>query len=234
MELTFSDDKPILLCGDHHGEYHAVLDAIKRLDIRDCYIIHVGDGGEGFILNPEKQQREFEYYNNIFQHRNIIYCSIRGNHSNPYYFRSSQVNLDNFKLLEDYTIVSYKSKTIQLIGGAISIDRCIRKSGRDYWEEEAVDFDKSKCKKVDVLITHTSPQWCFPYGCDNPMVNSWCARDHKLRGEIIEERLILEEIFKACQPSVYAYGHFHVSHSEFQKGCLCKALTINELWELKV
>ena len=234
MNLTFSDDKPIILCGDHHGDYQAVISLLKKNQITDCYLIHVGDGGEGFTLNTEKQHREFAYYNDIFKHKNIVYCSIRGNHSNPYYFRSGLVNLDNFKLLEDYSTISYKNKTIQLIGGAVSIDRSIRKSGRDYWEDEVIEFDRAKCKKVDVLITHTAPTWSFPYGCTSDIVKMWCNRDSSLFKEIVHERLIMEEIVNCCEPSLLAYGHFHVSHIDKIRNCVCKALAINELWELRI
>ena len=52
---------------------------------------------------------------------------------------------DNFKLVEDYTIMQYGDKLIQFIGGAISVDRSGRKEGTSYWKDEGVEFKKNKC-----------------------------------------------------------------------------------------
>lgn len=227
------ENKPLYFLGDHHGEYQAINNIIKHNDMKDCYILHVGDGGEGFIPFERKQQRQYEYHNNFFKGRGIRYFSIRGNHSNPEHFKGN-VNLSNFTLLEDYSVLTYNNKTIQLIGGAISLDRVYRKQGVSYWEDEPINFDAAKCKEVDVLITHSAPNWCFPYGLNNDIVKRWCSLDSKLLQDLTEERELLAKVFDLCKPSVYAYGHFHMSHIEHIKNCVCKALAINEFWDPRI
>jgi len=223
---------PMYFMGDNHGEYQYMFDLINHYDIKNCYFIHLGDGGEGF-LPFEKQLRQFNLLNEFFKARNIQYMSIRGNHSDPFYFKGdNRINLSNFELIEDYTIMKYKDKLIQFIGGAISIDRAHRNKGTSYWEEELVVFEEDKCQKVDMLITHTAPSWCFPQQF-NKMVYDWALEDAYLLDELTNERLLIDNIFNICKPSLHLYGHFHNSHTETVNSCIHKLLNINEIWEIK-
>ena len=218
--------------GDNHGAYNDVMHLVKHNDIKDSYLIHVGDGGEGF-LSSEKQLRQFNVLNDFFKSRNVFYKSIRGNHSDPSYFKEEKrVNLSNFELIEDYTIMKYNNKLIQFIGGAISIDRVARTEGMSYWIDEPVYLNRDKCQKVDVLVTHTAPSWCFPQKF-NGIVYNWSLRDAYLLEELTNERAIMDEIFKICQPSLHLYGHFHSSHFEETRGCVHRLLDINEIWEYR-
>ena len=149
--------KPIFITGDNHGKYDVLFRFIEAYDIRDCILIHVGDGGIGFI-SAEKQQRQFEHYNDRFKSRGIEYLSIRGNHDDPAYFDGS-VNLSHFKLLPDYHTQIINDEKFLFVGGAISIDRKIRKEGFSYWKDEPFVLDKSKIEECDVLITHSAPIW---------------------------------------------------------------------------
>lgn len=226
---TLNKNKPLLFLGDHHGEWNFVFDIITSKKIENCYIICVGDGGEGFI-HKDKQLRQFELLNNRFKKYNIEYLSIRGNHSDPVYFQGlNRVSLSNFELLEDYTVAEYDDKTIQFIGGAVSIDRTARKEGVSYWVDESVKLDREKCKEVDILVTHTAPSWCFPQQF-NQMVYGWALEDAYLIGDLSNERAIMDEIFKLCKPKLHLYGHFHNSWTEEINGCKHKLLDINEIW----
>lgn len=227
---NLNKNKPLLFLGDHHGEWNFVFDIIKSKNISNCHIVCVGDGGEGFIPKP-KQLRQFENLNNLFKKYDIEYKSIRGNHSDPSYFTvEDRIQLSNFELIEDYTVMEYNDKTIQFIGGAISIDRTRRKEGISYWEGEAVNFDRDKCKEVDILVTHTTPSWCFPQQF-NEMVYGWAREDAYLLEDLTDERAVMDEIFKICKPRLHLYGHFHTSVTEKINGCNHKLLDINEIWE---
>jgi len=230
--MKILDNYPMYFMGDNHGDYDRMFELIKEYDLKDCHFIHLGDGGEGF-LETAKQCRQFVYLNDFFKARNIQYKSIRGNHSDPFYFTgSSKFTASNFELIEDYTVVEYNGKKIQFIGGAISIDRSHRTEGVSYWADETLVFDESKCEKIDILITHTAPSRCFPQKF-NDMVLYWTAQDKTLMAELLEERKMLDSIFDICQPSLHLYGHFHSSHTEEINGCMHKLLNINEIWEYK-
>ena len=234
MDTTLSiknlkKNKPLLFLGDHHGSWDLVFDIIISKKIDNCYIICVGDGGEGFI-SKEKQLRQFELLNNRFKKYNIEYLSIRGNHSDPSYFRGEdRVSLSNFELIADYTIAEYGDKKIQFIGGATSIDRTGRTEGTSYWEKEVLVFEKNKCEEVDILVTHTAPSWCFPQQF-NEMVYGWAREDAFLIEDLTDERAIMDEICKLCKPRLHLYGHFHSSWTERVNGCIHRLLDINEIW----
>jgi hypothetical protein len=226
---TLNKDKPILFLGDHHGEWSYLLDIIDDKEINNCYLISVGDSGIGFTDNAT-QIKNIHYLNFEFSERNIIFMSIRGNHDDPVYFQgANRVALENFELIEDYTTMEYEGKTIQFIGGAVSIDRTSRTEGRSYWEKEVVKFDKDKCKQVDILVTHTAPSWCFPQQF-NEMVYGWANEDAYLIEDLTNERAVMDEICKLCKPRTHLYGHFHSSWTERVNGCVHKLLDINEIW----
>ena len=149
-------NKPIFYVGDHHGDWSQLFWFINRLKIKNCYLISVGDSGIGF--KPQKEQlSDIKLLNKKFKKLNIVFMSIRGNHDDPsYYNGDGRIELSNFELIEDYTVMEHNGKLIQFIGGATSIDRSMRKEGISYWSGEGLNFNKDKLQKVDTLITHTS------------------------------------------------------------------------------
>ena len=228
--LTLDKNKPIIFLGDNHGDWNHLFYLIEKKRIEDCHLISVGDCGVGFE-NPQATEQQLKNLNNSFKERNIYFKAIRGNHDDPSYFKGSdRVCLSNFELIEDYSVFEYDSKHIQFIGGAISIDRTGRTTGISYWEDEGVVFKKNACQKVDVLVTHTAPSWCFPQQF-NEIVYGWAREDAYLIEDLTDERGVMDEIFKLCSPREHLYGHFHSSWSERIDRCTFKLLDINELWE---
>ena len=223
------NNKPLFYVGDHHGAWSNLFWFIDRGKIENCYLISVGDSGIGF--KPKQEQiNDIKKLNEKFKKLNIIFMSIRGNHDDPsYYNGADKIELSNFLLLEDYTIVEHEGKLIQFIGGATSIDRSMRKEGVSYWSEEGVDFKSDALQKVDILVTHTAPSWCFPQTV-NEMVYSWAREDACLLEELTDERAVMDEIHKVCQPSLHLYGHFHDSWNEEINSCKHRLLNINEIW----
>lgn len=227
---TLDKNKPILFLGDHHGVWSNIFCEVDEKDIKNCYLVSVGDSGIGFNYK-EKESFQNKCHNEEFKDRDIIFMAIRGNHDDPAYFRGSErIVLSNFELIEDYTVMQYSDKTIQFIGGATSIDRTARKEGKSYWKGEVLNFYKNKCKEVDVLVTHTAPTWCFPQQF-NEMVYGWAREDTNLIGDLSNERAIMNEICKLCKPKLHLYGHFHDSWTENINGCEHRLLDINEIWE---
>lgn len=221
-------NKPIFYVGDHHGDWSQLFWFINRTKIENCYLISVGDLGIGF--KPKKEQiNDINRLNIKFKKLNINFMSIRGNHDDPNYFKGENIiKLSNFELIEDYTIMEHSGKLIQFVGGAISIDRTGRKEGISYWVDETVTFIKDKLQKVDILVTHTAPIWCFPQQF-NEMVYGWAREDAYLLEELTDERAVMSEILKVCQPSLHLYGHFHSSWTETINGCKHRLLNINEI-----
>lgn len=225
-------DKPLILLGDHHGDWAELFYLIDKYHLENCYLISVGDLGIGF----EKKEYQIEHIHKLhdrFKEKKIHFKGIRGNHDDPDYFKDSKYNLEYFELVKDYSVYEYNSQLIQFIGGAISIDRTGRTENVSYWSGEGLNYEKDKCQKVDVLITHTTPSFCFPQQF-NEMVYGWAREDAYLLEDLTDERAVMDEIFKICNPSHHFYGHFHSSRDETINNCRHKLLNINELYEFKI
>lgn len=226
---SLDKNKPIVFLGDHHGAWWEVFWELENKKIENCYVISVGDCGIGFE-QKKAEINKIHSLNEEFKSRDINFLSIRGNHDDPSYFTGeNRIQLSNFELIEDYTVVEHDGKSIQFIGGAISIDRTGRREGISYWSEERLKFVKNGLSKVDILVTHTAPSWCFPQQF-NEMVYGWAKEDDRLLKDLTDERSIMDEIFKVCSPSLHLYGHFHGSWTEEINGCKHKLLNINEAW----
>ena len=225
------DDKPLILLGDNHGQWSKLLYELRLNNIKECNLISVGDIGIGFATN---ELENAEFLNKRFREKDINFYSIRGNHDDPSFFHAEKrIALSNFELVEDYTITEYKGKTIQCIGGAISIDRKGRAKDVSWWPNERINFEPDKCKKVDILITHTAPSWCAPTEFGE-IVYGWAKEDAELIQDLVKERKIIDDIFSLCEPKQHFYGHFHFSKTEVINECKHKLLNIDELYELRL
>lgn len=234
MNVTnLNNSLPFILLGDNHGNWNELFFQLNSRDVKDSYVFSVGDCGIGF-LKKEQQLKQLKLLNEEFKSRNIFFKAIRGNHDNPFYFKKeNKINLSNFELVEDYTVFSYDDLIIQAVGGATSIDRTGRQLGSSYWEDEKVVFNKLQCANVDILITHTAPSFCYPQKF-NGIVYSWANEDAYLIEDLIDERAVMDEIFKLCNPKYHFYGHFHTYRSDQINNCIHRLLDIDELYELKV
>jgi hypothetical protein len=232
MEINNND---LILLGDTHGAWSQLMWNIERADIRDKNILGVGDLGVGFYANPAREKDDYKSINRALADRNIFFYGIRGNHDDPNYFKKGQcIELSNFQTLEDYTQLEWRDKIkILCVGGAVSIDRTGRLLNKSYWEDEAVNYQPSSCREVDVLVTHTAPSWCFPQQF-NEMVYGWALEDAYLIGDLSNERAIMNEIHKLCKPKLHFYGHFHSSWTETINNCKHKLLNIDELYQLVI
>lgn len=233
MKKTILDgDKPLIFLGDHHGDWSEIFYLIDKHEIKNSYIFSVGDLGIGFQYKEEFEHKLSNHLDQQFRERNINFFGIRGNHDNPVFFGEKRIILNNFELIEDYSIFEYKNKTIQCIGGAISIDRTGRKDGTSYWKGESVQYKPELLEKVDILITHTCPSFCYPQKF-NEIVYGWAREDAYLLEDLTDERAVMSKIFKQCSPKYHYYGHFHSSRIEEINNCDHRLLNINEFYEFK-
>jgi predicted phosphodiesterase len=220
-------NKPIYVLGDNHGQYDKLFRKLDDFDINNCTLIHLGDGGEGFLPH-KKQMRQFEHLNECFKKRVIQYLSIRGNHSDPAYFNGS-INLSNFKLLPDYTYLTLNDKKFGFVGGAVSIDRRMRAEGISYWKDEKFVLDHSKIERCDVLVTHSAPSWLGEFTKQG--ILSWCNRDEYLWRDCVKEREEIAVLYELANPHKAFIGHFHTSLTQTHNGCTAKILNELEIIE---
>jgi UDP-2,3-diacylglucosamine pyrophosphatase LpxH len=200
--------KPILTIGDIHGKWDALFQKIQRLDLRDFTLICVGDLGVGFKDSHTKEIRALQFANDFFVARDIQFLSIRGNHDNPAYFNGEIQTFSNLRLVPDYHVETINDKKFLFVGGAISIDRKLRKLGFSYWSDETFKLDHLKIQRCDVLITHSAPTWNGPIEKSGIMAH-YCQKDETLWDECMTERKQHDILIKLTGAKRHYCGHFH-------------------------
>jgi predicted phosphodiesterase len=205
--------------------------------------IHAGDCGEGFS-HPKKERhllkKLYEYLHLI----NSYLIIVRGNHSNPAFFHDNHWANNEFEdriyFAPDYSIFNINNKSIQIIGGGISIDRIEREINRNWWVNEEVSFQPTRVEKVDILITHIPPTNAGLLKADcNDMVRHYAALEWDqgtdLLRELEYEQRQMQELSDLSQCRAHYFGHMHVYHyhKDARNHRLYRGLSINEFYEIK-
>lgn len=224
------------ICGDVHGQFETMQHHVKRAE-NVLYIV-AGDCGFGF----KKSQYYFDFFsklNEILKENNTHILFTRGNHDDPSYFTNETINFSNVKTIPDYSIVKVVNETetqyILCIGGATSIDRMSRienddyiasfgGSRKSYWEDEQPVFNKEAFDeikeagiKVNAVVTHTCPSFCYPTNKEG--IKSWLIYDKDLSRDLDIERGIMDNIYHRLIKEdrhpikTWCYGHFHDSYT---------------------
>lgn len=218
------------LLGDHHCPDHDTLvKALAKRELKQCRLIHVGDGEEGY---PDSWDGDTpEQLDDAFASLDIEYLSIRGNHSNPHVFDGS-IDLPNFKLLRDYTRLEIAGETWLFVGGAVSIDRLNRIPGKTWWPTEEMILQENLAQPADVLVTHTGPSWTLPPRSD--LVAHYAAAEAaigttSLKRELRDEATRHDQLFERVRPKMWYHGHHHLSVTHKIDGCNVRQLGLAEL-----
>lgn len=222
--------------GDIHGDFDWLAWAIDQEDIKNSTIIQVGDFGLGFLKNEDTKLYNL---NRVCSTNKVLVYAIRGNHDNPAAFDSGDT-YSNLKFLKDYSILNLHGQNILFVGGSISIDRTHRTENISYWNDEKFYFDDVKLddclrdiKKIDIVVTHSSPEGIYPFTLDL-IVHAWMEIDKALHSDLMVDRnahtKLLDHLISInLKPSHWYYGHFHKSrHTEYMDIGF-KLLDINEL-----
>lgn len=202
----------VYLLGDIHGNFRKLIHLIEKNELHHCTIICVGDVGFGY---PKFDTQLASWLDEKFQHRDLKFLAIRGNHDDPAYFDGKKVNLPFFQLLPDYTRLKVNGENWLLVGGATSIDRSFNIQGISWWAGEEFNFqpDLIGDEPVDFLITHTAPNWLGPNTCDG--IVKVCVDREKQLGldtlwdELKTERAQLDKLVEITKPKRLYCGHFH-------------------------
>ncbi len=220
----------IILCGDIHGQFFKMLERLKRFQIENSYIIHVGDFGVGFSNTNE--HISLKALNAHLQNANCHLYVIRGNHDNPSYFqeKSPYLDLERITFLPDYSELNLLGRSILLVGGATSIDRKIRIEGVDWWSDEAFQWKPDfPFKKYDLVVTHTQPNE-FGYNGQSTNMEYYTAQDDTLTSDLLSERQEVSKLYEATKPAQWIFGHFHTFVNGQYENTKYRCLDIHELY----
>lgn len=231
----------MLILGDIHGNFKL----INQYSLSNCNVIQVGDFGLGF---DKKDEKTMDYWNTSWNTRHTHVYAIRGNHDKPEYWDGRyNGRWSNITLVPDYTVLNIEGKNLLCIGGARSIDRSDRVSVEDghykenmWFEGEDLQYDEDKLMeklreydKIDVVITHCSPNKVYPYSEGLTMAN-YALRDKYVLLESRLERSLLTRMYEVMigigkKPAAWIYGHYHNTHIEFIEGTKFVCLGVGEI-----
>ncbi len=225
--------------GDTHGDFAELAHKLAVRGIRDSHLVQVGDFGLGFG-NKNEEELKLKTLNKTLKAGNNLLYVIRGNHDDPSYFQK-WMKISNIRLVPDYSVLELGGYSVFLAGGAISIDRKIRREGIDYWKEEEFVFDTGKLetvigeiKNIDIVVTHTAPSEFWPFDFNN-LVRAYARRDNDLIADLSKERELHSKLLKYItndfKPSHWYYGHFHTTHDDEYSGIKYFALGEHEIRE---
>lgn len=206
--------------GDIHGEFHQVRRFVEEGDIRDACVVVCGDCGLGF-RSKEVTEILLKPVNEALGSRGVTCLMLRGNHDDPSCFDGKWLDMPSIKAVPDYTVADGR---MLLVGGATSVDRCLRLPGRSYWsgegcafDEEAMDDIRDSGDRIECVLTHTCPAFCGITG--NIGIAEFLARDKELAEDLRTERDVMTRLYDRLMADghpldKWAYGHFHLSKRE--------------------
>jgi len=192
----------LTVIGDVHGHY----DQYERMARKRDYTVQLGDLG-------------FKYgcLKNLDADRHKV---IGGNHDNYDIIHE----FPNY--LGDFGNCSLGGVDFFFLRGAYSIDRGLRTIGVDWWPQEELSYESFESAKdlykqtlPKIVITHCCPHSVIPY-----FLHSVDAA-----GKVYNTKTdwALQELLEVHNPSLWVFGHYHVSKSIDIEGT--KFICLNEL-----
>lgn len=222
----------VILQGDSH-DTSIVYDTLNLRIPNGSDYVHLGDVGLGFggeTYAMKNAETWLDRINKLCITLNINCYLIEGNHDNPAVWELPP--LSNVFLPKSGEVGIFPNgKKVLFIGGGISVDRCVRKEGIDYWKGELTP-KLENVEKCDVLFSHDCPEH-FNYSTASlPQNFQWYVdRDLTLMDDALAQRLNMTDIVKRSEVKEIYHGHFHHSIVEEHDGVKCRCLDINELFE---
>lgn len=244
----------MIFIGDTHG-LRPIFEIIAKNQYEGQNLIHIGDFGLGFNEITQDVRNLLVLDEALIDSNNHLYV-IRGNHDNPIFWDKSKglnlPKLHNLHLVDDYSVIKIENYNILFVGGAISIDRTLRRDEKPYpswWRDEEFNLRVSKIEEIgkntpsiDIIVTHTAPHFVHPTSDNVSIVNGWhdieVYHGMDLKGDLKKERLKLSEMYNQLKithghiPKYWFYGHFHSSRQQIIHGTQFKLLNVNETYEM--
>lgn len=226
----------IFLTGDTHGFHDA--DKVFKLsaripqitDDKENYLIIAGDFGciwrypeRAHLKVNSNDLHTIEY---IYEDAPFVTLFVDGNHENHKVLNELPVSKKWGGCVHQLTpycyhlmrgeVFSIQGKTLLAMGGALSVDKDLRKENESWWSEELIcqsDYDNAMNNlakynnTVDCVVTHTCPT---PVALE--LEKELPPYDTGLWGQKKTDQScqFLEDLRKQIQFKEWFFGHFHV------------------------
>lgn len=201
----------ILLAGDWHG---------NRQWAETCFDVAARTGSEAvlqlgdFGLWPGREDDWLDHVDSLAATAGAPLVWIDGNHENHDALDRWRDKADAQGLVQMRDTVRWASRGARwewaglrfgALGGAVSVDRFLRRPGINWWAQEAVsqsDVDRLGDAPLDVLATHAAPTTSLPYR-RLPLPESIIADARQVRS-------LLDQAVERTSPSLVVHGHYHL------------------------
>lgn len=244
----------IFFTSDLHGELTSPSRKIMQYQIKNAVIIVTGDCGIGFEKLGYYKNMLFPKITKILKNNNCRIVFMAGNHDNPDMFDGKSLRTKYIIAIPTYTVIKTCNKNILCVSGGISIDRkyrqvqdfkrlqqysyyhkCSLEKAKlliplSYWENEQVKYQEKINEKIDIICSHSAPNFCYPFN-KGDIVRRFAEYDDKLLDDIEEERNILTKVYNDYKDTIthWYYGHYHQSMYQKINNCIFRLLDIEEL-----
>jgi len=199
----------MIVVGDVHGNWRDLAEQVYASGVHRAHIIQVGDFGLGFNT-PQRERELLAPLHRALSNTESVLHVIRGNHDDPAYWRpghSHHWHYDTIRLVPDYTVLSVQGARILCVGGALSIDRILRRRNHSYWPDEGVVLDEGYLAALNLIdlwgvITHTAPDIAPPFAIDSS-VRGYLAVDPPLADDLRRERAALTRLYEVARTRTF-------------------------------
>ncbi|MGH9087374.1 MAG: metallophosphoesterase family protein [Acidimicrobiales bacterium] len=205
------DPGRLLLAGDWHGNREWAATCFAAAADRECgTILQLGDFG----LWPGREEAWLDHLEALAEHHGVGLVWIDGNHEDHASLERWRAAADERGLVPMRPHVAWASRGARwqwsgwrfgALGGAVSVDRFLRREGVNWWPQEVVtaaDVDQLGDEPLDVLVTHAGPS------------SDLAHRPIRLPESIVRDiRQVRDHIDRAVartRPRLVVHGHYHM------------------------
>lgn len=185
--------------GDVHGKYGRYKNLIRNVPCSR----QVGDMGVGFYYIDHEGNRlsaPNPPYDTMKREGDHKY--IRGNHDNPRICKQQEL------WIPDGHLETLNNKKIMYVGGALSVDRNLRREGYNYWEDEELSHEdfinylySYSTNKPNIMVTHDCPE---------QVVQHWLQAFNKVKyNDPSYTRYAFDYYITVHKPKYWIFGHWH-------------------------
>lgn len=208
----------VLATGDWHGNAHRGVSVIQSGGMRGIpVVIQLGDFG--FWTPGPDTDRYLDALNAACESWNVELLFTDGNHECFPHLNATPLNDFGARPVREHITHlprgfrwSWNGRRWMSLGGAHSVDKHMRKPGRNWWPEETITAEEAQLAiaggPVDVIVAHDVAD-----RVDIPGLapDGYYPEDQIAAAE--RHRELIGTVVDATKPGVFLHGHYHVRYN---------------------
>jgi len=176
----------IRIIGDVHGLIWDYIEIIKGVD-KSIQLGDMGFKNQYTFMQKLMLEKEIKSVDHLF---------VPGNHDDYNHLPSNS--------LGDFGHKKIGQHKVMWIRGALSIDKKLRTSDVDWWQEEELSYNRGQ--DAINLYNEILPDIVLSHNCPFKILSNLYGTAHK---EVTITGQILDTCFEAHQPKMWLFGHHH-------------------------